>query len=590
MSSIVSKIPHGSDRELWVDVKDYLPKGNSLSWSGVYLDNSDPVLISGPCWVSALTRSQDGNDWGIVIHWIDQDEKHRHSAFPISRLHDRGCSLATDLASLGLKVIPGKHRHLMEYLAGFELPKDHRLQSVSKLGWQLYADGSMVYVLPDDLISFEKSEDIIFQPEQHSPTTNTMTSRGNVSHWSKYVAKSCSGNPKLIFGLCTSFSAPLLLHAGLEGGGFHLYGGSSKGKTTCLQIAASVCGNGADPAASENSYVGRWNTTANALEGTAAAHNDGLLALDEMGACDAKDFGKVVYDLSSGQGKARMNKNTSMRQNKAWRSIIFSTGEISSRQKIEESGKKAQIGHEVRMVDIPIADGLLIDTHGQDAGDFANELKKNAGQYYGTALREFIAKLINYESNHFALKKDIVNRMELCRMTLTAGRKLHSHQQRVIQRFTLLIVAGQLAVKFGLLPMTEQEITESIKSVLNSWIGDESNLPPDLRGINDVKNFFIANRDSRFKSFVNGENFFQVRDIAGYIQIKNGEELVLFTQEGFIEACNGHSFQAVLKEFKKRGFLKHEKDKLTDRFAIPGISKRMSLYAIRKSFVDDDLL
>jgi len=589
MSSTVSKIPHGSDREPWDEVKDYLPKGNILSRPGVYLDKSDPVLISGPCWVSSLTRSQDGNDWGNVIHWIDQDGKHRHSAFPMSRLHDRGCSLATDLASLGLKVIPGKNRQLMEYLAGFELPKDFRLQSVSKLGWLFNSDGSMVYVLPDDLISFENTEDIIFQPEEHSPTANTMTTRGDVNHWSKYVAKPCCGNPLLIFSLCTSFAAPLLVHAGLEGGGFHLYGGSSKGKTTALQVSASVWGNGADPAASENSYVGRWNTTANALEGTAAAHNDGLLALDEMGVCDAKDFGKVVYDLSSGQGKARMNKNTSMRQNKSWRSLILSTGEISAKEKIEELGKRSQTGHGVRMVDIPIADGLLIDTHGQDAGDFANELKKSAGQYYGTAGRAFIEKLINYENNRFALSKDIVNKMESYRVALTAGRKLHSHQQRVIQRLTLLIVAGQLAVKFGLLPMNEQEIASAIKSVLDRWLGDESNLPPDLRGIHDVKNFFIANKDSRFKSFINGDYGFQVRDIAGYIVFQN-EELILFTKPGIIEACGGHGYQSVLNEFKKRGFLKHEKDKLTDKFEIPGVSKRMRLYAIRKSFVDDDLL
>jgi len=99
-----------------------------------------------------------------------------------------------------------------------------------------------------------------------------------------------------------------------------------------------------------------------------------------------------------------------------------------------------------------------------------------------------------------------------------------------------------------------------------------------------------TNRDSRFKSLINGEYAFPVRDIAGYIHVKNKEELVLFTQEGIIEACNGHSYQAVLKEFKKRDLLRHEKDKLTDKFEIPGMSTRMRLYAIKKSFVDYDLL
>lgn len=587
MKSKITKISHGSEKELWDDVADYLPKDCSLTGIGVHLDKKNPVLLSGPCWVSALTRSHEGNDWGLVIHWIDQDGTHRHSAFPITRLQDSRCSIATELASLGLKVIPGRHRQLMEYLGGFDLPRDCRLKSVSKLGWLLNDDGSMIYVLPDDLISFEKSEDIIFQPEEYSPTANTMTKRGNVQHWSKYVAEPCCANPLLVFSLCTSFAAPLLAFAGLEGGGFHLYGGSSKGKTTALQVAASVWGNGADPASSENSYVGRWNTTANALEGTAAAHNDGLLALDEMGTCDAKDFGKVVYDLSSGQGKARMNKNSTLRSQSTWRSLILSTGEISSRQKIEENGRNAQIGHEVRMVDIPIIDGLLVDTHGQEAGDFANELKKSAGQYYGSAGREFVTRLIDHENNSFTWKKDIVGQMDFCRISLTAGRKLESFQQRVIQRFTLLIVAGHLAVKFGLLPMTNEEITNSITSVLNRWLGDESNLPPAIRGINEVKNFYIANRDSRFKNLLESQPINNVRDIAGYLYFHQGESLILFTKPGIIEACKGHDYKSVLKEFRKRNLLKHESKKLMKKYTLPEVGVQ-SLYAIKQSFISDD--
>src|SRR5580700_8799526 len=37
-------------------------------------------------------------------------------------------------------------------------------------------------------------------------------------------------------------AAPLMGVVGIEGGGFHVHGCSSKGKTTALQVAASVCG------------------------------------------------------------------------------------------------------------------------------------------------------------------------------------------------------------------------------------------------------------------------------------------------------------------------------------------------------------
>ena len=96
-------------------------------------------------------------------------------------------------------------------------------------------------------------------------------------------------------GVCRT----LLNLFGHESGGFHLYGDSSGGKTTHLQVPASV-------------YVGprlvrSWRSTDNVLESIAAAHSDGLLVLDEIGMCDPRIIGETVYMLGNGTGKARAN-------------------------------------------------------------------------------------------------------------------------------------------------------------------------------------------------------------------------------------------------------------------------------------------
>ncbi len=49
----------------------------------------------------------------------------------------------------------------------------------------------------------------------------------------------------------------------------------STGKSTVLRVASSVWG-GFD-------YLQSWRATSNGLEGIAAAHNDSLLCLDEIG-------------------------------------------------------------------------------------------------------------------------------------------------------------------------------------------------------------------------------------------------------------------------------------------------------------------
>ena len=88
--------------------------------------------------------------------------------------------------------------------------------------------------------------------------------------------------------------------AGQEGGGVNFFGQSSRGKTTLLQIAASVWGRGASPG-----YVRAWRATANGLEGAAASANDTALVLDELGQVEAREAAAALYSLSNGGGKVR---------------------------------------------------------------------------------------------------------------------------------------------------------------------------------------------------------------------------------------------------------------------------------------------
>ena len=112
--------------------------------------------------------------------------------------------------------------------------------------------------------------------------------QGSSDSWRQHVGRYCLDNPLLIVGVCTALAAPLLHLCGVDGFGLHLYGASSTGKTAALYPALSVWG---EP----NQLRHSWRATANGLEGTALAHNDALLALDEMGEVDPKEAGDVAY-------------------------------------------------------------------------------------------------------------------------------------------------------------------------------------------------------------------------------------------------------------------------------------------------------
>ena len=60
----------------------------------------------------------------------------------------------------------------------------------------------------------------------------------------------------------------------------------------------------------------------NAMEGQAAAHNDGTLFLDELSQVAERDANETAYMLANGQGKGRMTKGITVRKKLNW-TLLF---------------------------------------------------------------------------------------------------------------------------------------------------------------------------------------------------------------------------------------------------------------------------
>ncbi|MCP5306970.1 MAG: DUF927 domain-containing protein [Chromatiaceae bacterium] len=570
----------------WGDVVEFIPKGFRLCLDGVYTDRDDPELICGPCWIAALSRTKQGEEWGLEIRWIDQDGKQRQLNVPGAVLFERASSLPGLLYSMGLKVVPGMEKRLITYLGSFDLPESFRRRAVSRLGWTEAPDGSPLFVLPQTVIGDGLGEPVVFQPEEHSPTVRSMTTRGSLKQWQHHVALPCVGNPVLVFSLSASFAGPLLKLAGLECGGFHLYGSTSRGKTTALQVAATPWGCGADPAESGDSHVSRWNTTANALEATAAAHNDGLLALDELGTCDARDIGKVVYDLFGGKGKRRLTKSSALQPQRAWHILSLSTGEVPVQQKIEEQGGKVRGGHLVRLADVPVANGVVVDPHGQDPGEFVTGLKRRCGEYFGTAgpafLERLIAGLPTLGDLSEAVKRDLA--VEEAELVGRLGRSgLSAESRRVLRRFALVSVAGGYAVALGVLPFTCEEVTNAVAEVARAWLGDESNLPEGVRGVAMIR-ATIMESISQFQDASATEPTVRGK-VIGYHDRMRG--VFLFDKDQLAKICRGLRLDAVADELDRMGLLyRNEADRKTSRVPVAMLKTRPRFYSVFERITD----
>jgi len=496
-----------------------VPYGYTCCPSGVSVDRDDkePEQITHkPVWVSALSRDGSCDNWGRLVQWADADSNPHTRAMPAAMFHANGNELAQEMATLGLPIVPGKERKLLQYLAAFT--PDTRLTAATVTGWLGDA-----FVMPDKTINEPDNERIIYQSNEYR-ATDCMGSSGTVKSWQEMVL---NVSPLVKFGIACSLAAPLQMLTNTAAGGVNFYGRTSHGKTTVLQVACSVWGNAADPALAGGAdvYIQRWNATKNGLEGMAASFNDLPLIIDEIGENDGREFGKIVYQLMSGTGKQRANRTGGMSKRRAWRIMLLSSGELPVSDFIEN----AKGGQLVRLIDIEAVD-LFKDRIDADA------MKHGCAQNYGTAGVAFLQSGDLLEGFSELQADDIGDAP-----TAEAG--------RVRDRFRLVAHAGELAIRRGILPWDQGDVLAACQSVYSKWKANGNGMSEADRGIENVRNFLMAFGSSRFEH--DDDYRREPIDRAGWFR----NDIYHFTDAAFKEACAGVLPDVVRKSLKRKNLL-----------------------------------
>ncbi|WP_164982754.1 DUF927 domain-containing protein [Leisingera sp. NJS204] len=185
---------------------------------------------------------------------------------------------------------------------------------------------------------------------------------GKLEEW-RELACYAESNSRACFAISAALAAPLLRLLDRQGGGFHLFGQSSRGKTTFLMLAGSVWGDGGT-----EGFVRNWRMTENGAEATLADHSDLLLPLDEMTAATPDLISSVNYLFANGYGKSRARRDGSARAALQTRIIVLSSGEQATTHQLGtgRSGTRMTGGHAVRSQDRTLVSGS--PTHSTHAG------------------------------------------------------------------------------------------------------------------------------------------------------------------------------------------------------------------------------
>lgn len=232
------------------------------------------------------------------------------------------------LSKLGVAVTSENAKLLVKYLSDVENMNDDDIpvqKSTGKLGW--IGDGFVPY-----------DSEVIFDGDmQFRDVFNSIKPHGNKHEWMEYIKKlRKTGRIEINFALAVSFASTLVGKLGALPFIVDLWGESGSGKTVAMMMAASVW---ADPR--EHRFIGDFESSDVQLEVRADMLNHLPMMLDDTSKISSRvrdNFEGLVYNLCSGKGKSRSNKDLGIRRENRWQNCIMTNGEHPLTSYVQQAG------------------------------------------------------------------------------------------------------------------------------------------------------------------------------------------------------------------------------------------------------------
>ena len=501
------------------------------------------AFICSPIEVIAKTRDASSGTWGRLLQWRDDDSVLHTWSMPLSLLQGDAREYRKELASQGLNITtnPKQRSYLDTYIQNYPIHK--RALCVDRLGWH-----EAQYILPDGAIGGDGKQLIVYQ-SAHA-INSTITQQGTLEQWRDELCKKLAEQSRFVFSIACAFAGQLLALLDDDGGGFHLLGSSSMGKSLSLKLAASVWGK-------PDSYTKTWRSTDNALEGTASEHNDSFLPLDEISECDPKVVGKAVYMLANGQGKGRSTTTGHNRTAKTWRIIFLSNGEESLQNFMAQAGQKTNAGIEVRVAHIDADAGKGLKTFdslvlAKTSEAQADKIKELSHAYYGVAGMAWLEHITIDKAATTATAKQLIEDF------MSNYSDLAAQAHRVAKRFAIVAAAGEMATLAGITGWQSGQATTAVMTCLDNWLDNygRDGEHEQRQIIEHIKAFIEQHGSSRFQPcYRNTRLDFEERtpNRVGYRNMETGD--YYFSKETFDKVCAPFSKKKVLQVLEEADLL-----------------------------------
>ena len=521
--------------------------------------------ICGYLSVEAMTHNNHQANFGRYLKFKNTLGDMNTCYLPMSILIDNGGAAHRQLVDNGLFIDNNSFNRVINYINTREnLPT---VEITNKVGWY-----NNSYVLPHKTLG---AQEVFYQKEGFN-TSNPYDELGSLEDWQQNISRYCIGNPLLMFCVSAAFSGALIKLCGHPMGiGFHIYGGSSQGKSTIAHVASSMFGNHAN-------FMRNWRATSNGLESVAESHNDSVLILDEISQVNGKELGDVIYMLMNGCGRSRATKTGDARETKQWQICVLSNGEKSiSTHAASDGEKNINAGQLLRLLNIPLFGqyGAFNHLHDMDSGEsLTHHLSSFSQKYFGIAGTTWIEALISSQENYPKMLNFMVDEMknEVAKHPIVLTRQ----DKRALRAFAIVALAGELATDYGVTGWKPRQAFLATVECFIQWKLSNDFQDADIETqqvLQVVRNFIDIHCNSRFLDVLDNPDRY-ITNLAGYKKSANHQVHYMFNDASFMEAIKGYDLRHAIGILKKEKWLLHDSNRNKKSHQIHG--RTTKLYTI----------
>ncbi|WP_455845761.1 DUF927 domain-containing protein [Pantoea agglomerans] len=511
---------------------------DGVYWVEPNTDKQTGEIINRESWLCSplqvIGTGRDDKDQYLILRWLAWgSDSETTQAIPLADIGEREGWRTLKAGGVNVTTKSGLRAILADWLQRNGSREVWRVAHAT--GWQCGA-----YIMPDGEIIGTPDKPVLFNGR--SSAAAGYTCKGNVAGWRQSVGALAAGNYSMMTGVAAALAAPLIGLAGADGFGIHFYEQSSAGKTTTANVASSLYGN-------PDQLRLTWYGTALGLANEAAAHNDALMPLDEVGqGADPVSVSQSAYALFNGVGKLQGAKEGGNRDLKRWRTVAISTGEMDLETFIAMAGRKAKAGQLVRLLNIPLSKAVRFHQH-ENGKQHADALKDAWQNNHGAAGREWIKWLAGNQQQATEAVREAEARWRGL-IPAEYGEQVH----RVGARFAILEAA--LLLGRVITGWDEQTCRDAVQHSYNAWVREFGTGNKEHQQIiAQCEAFLNANGFSRFAPFPYDPQSLPIREMAGYRASGNHEDdpIVFYTfpatfEQEIASGFNPKQFARVLVE------------------------------------------